>query len=113
MEFTRGDTYKIKFQRRDLNNEVITTKAQKMWLTVKKNWKTSTNLIQKTLAAGTISFSADDYYYHVVFNPSDTKSLKYKTYVFDIQVENNGEVTTIYKGNIKLLNEATFEGGAE
>ena len=27
MEFTRGDTYKFKFQRLDGNSEVITTKA--------------------------------------------------------------------------------------
>ena len=36
MEFTRGDTYKYKFQRLDSNNEVITTKASKMRFTVKK-----------------------------------------------------------------------------
>lgn len=27
MEFTRGDTYKFKFQRLDGNNDIITTKA--------------------------------------------------------------------------------------
>lgn len=111
MEFIRGDTFKFKFKRKNYNNEIIDVKADKVWFTVKKNYKTDDILIQKTLQAGTISFSEDDSYYHVVINPADTSALKYKKYVCDIQVENNGEVTTIFKDTIKLLEEVTFEGG--
>lgn len=109
MKFTRGDTYKFKFQRRNANNEPILTKSQKMWFTVKKNYKTVDKLIQKTLING-ITYT-DDGYYHITLNHDDTKNLKYKKYVYDIQVENDGIVKTIALGNIELTNEVTFEGG--
>lgn len=108
MEFTRGDTYKFKFQRLNGNNEVITTKASKMWFTVKENYYTDKIILQKTLENNDITFD-EEYYYHVTINSNDTKELSYKSYVCDIQVENNGVVSTIYKDNFTLLEEVTFE----
>ena len=110
IKFTRGDTYSITFQRKDANGNVIPVKSEKMWLTVKKNYKTETILIEKTLADGTIQYDEDGFY-HVTFEPQDTRNLKYKKYVFDIEVENMGVVSTIYKGIIELTNEVTFKGG--
>lgn len=108
MNFTRGDTYKFKFQRLDANGEPILVKAEKLWFTVKKNYKTTEKLIQKTLSD--IIFDAEGYY-HVTLQHDDTKNLKYKKYVCDIQVENSGVVSTIFKGTMTLTNEVTFEGG--
>lgn len=108
MRFIRGDTYKFRFQRQDTNYEPILVKAEKLWFTVKKNYKTTEKLIQKTLSD--ITFDNEGYY-HVTIEHDDTKNLKYKKYVCDIQVENAGVVTTIYKGTIVLDNEVTFEGG--
>lgn len=93
MQFTRGDTYKFKFQRLDVDNNVIENKSQKMWFTVKLNNYTQKKLIEKTLEDGTITFD-DEFYYHIQINHEDTKALYYGSYVCDIQVENDGIVTT-------------------
>ena len=110
MEFTRGDTYSFKFRRIDEDGKVITEKAEKMWFTVKKNYKTSVKAIQKTLANNEITFDNDSYY-HITIQASDTSNLNYGKYVYDIQIENQGVVSTIMLGELVLTNEVTFEGG--
>lgn len=110
IELIRGDTFMFKFQRKNLSNDVIKTKSQKMWFTVKKNYKTTEKLIEKTLKDNTIIFDKDSYY-HIRLNHEDTTNLKYKDYVYDIQVENDGYVQTIGMGTITITNEVTFEGG--
>lgn len=109
MEFTRGDTYKFKFQRLDSDNQPIMTKTEKMWFTVKTNYYTEDIKLQKTLDNG-IEYTEDGYY-HITIEHDDTKDLSYGAYVCDIQVENAGVVQTIYKGNLTLTNEVTFDGG--
>lgn len=112
MEFTRGDTYRFKFQRLDENGGVIESKAQKMWFTVKRNYNTKEKLIQKTLEKNEITFDSE-FFYHIIIEPSDTSGLQYKKYVYDIQVENDGIVSTIAKGELNLTHEVTFEGGTQ
>ena len=112
MEFTRGDTYKFKFQRLDNNNEPIITKSEKMWFTVKESYYTDEIIIQKTLDRG-ITYSDEDGYYHVTIEHEDTKELSFGNYVCDIQVENAGVIKTIYKDNFTITGEVTYEGGVE
>lgn len=112
LEFRRGDSFFFKFFRKDFNKEKITTKAEKMWCTIKDNTNSKKNLIQKTLGNG-ITYTSDDSFYHVAILPIDSKKLKYKKYVIDIQVENAGVVNTIYLDKIKIKEEVTFEGGEE
>lgn len=109
-KFIRGDTFSFKFQRKNLNDEPILVQAEKMWFTVKKNYKKTDKLIQKTLSDKTISFDEDGYY-HIIIEHDDTKNLKYGDYVWDIQVENKGIVSTIKLGKLTLTDEVTFEGG--
>lgn len=107
MKFTRGDTYKFKFQRKDVNGEPIMAKSEKMWFTVKQNYFTKNIELQKTLENG-IEFTEDGYY-HVTINPNETNQLMYGNYVCDIQVKNDDVVTTIYKGTLTLTEEVTFD----
>lgn len=109
MQFTRGDTKKYKFQRIDKDKNVIETKSQKVWFTVKDNVNTDEILIEKTLDNG-ITFD-DEFYYHILIEHEDTEDLEYKSYVCDIQVENDGVVTTIYYDYLTLTSEVTFKGG--
>ena len=109
IEMRRGDSLFLKFFRKDLDNEKIMKKSQKVWFTVKENANSKKNLIQKTLEDG-ISFTSDGYY-HIVLKPIDTKKLKYKKYYYDIQVENAGVVNTIAYDRLKINAEITFEGG--
>ena len=85
MTFTRGDSFLFKFQRKNINNEIILTKSQKMWFTVKEDYETKDILIQKSLDNG-IEF-ANDGYYHIEIRPNDTRNLDYGIYVCDIQIE--------------------------
>lgn len=110
MKFIRGDTYKFKFQRKNLEGNPILIRAEKVWFTVKKNYKTQNKAIQKTLQDKTIKFD-DEGWYHVTIDSKDTQKLKYQKYVFDIQIENGGVVKTLHKGILELDKEVTFEGG--
>ena len=109
LSFRRGDSFFFKFTRRTTKDEIIMTKSQKMWFTVKLTSNSSKNLIQKTLENG-INFT-DDGYYHIEIKPMDTKELSYGDYVYDIQIENDGIVKTLKFGTLKLEEEVTFEGG--
>lgn len=110
IKFIRGDTYLFKFQRKNLEGKPIIEKAQKMWFTVKKNYKKQDKMIQKTLADGNIIFDAESFY-HIRIDHEDTTNLKYGKYVYDIQVENDGIVSTVALGKFEITNEVTFEGG--
>lgn len=106
MEFYRGDNFKFKFQRKNRNNEVITTLPRKLYFTVKENHYKTEFLIQKTLENGIIK--DEDNYYHVEILPEDTNNLKYKEYVYDIEVITDTYKKTIASGTLLLKEETTF-----
>ena len=108
MEFTRGDTYRFKFQRKDADGNAITTIADKLWFSVKKDYYTKKLLFQKRLDNETITFDEEGYY-HITINPDDTESLVYGKYVYDIQVEDTGYKFTISKGDMIITEEVTFK----
>ena len=107
MEFTRGDTHSFRFQRKDANEEVIQSRPDYMWFTVKKNDKTKDVLIQKTLGNG-ITFD-EEFYYHVLIKPEDTRNLGYGDYVYDIQVQTGDYVKTLKVEDLTLTSEVTFD----
>lgn len=106
--FRRGDTFKFKYALKDfLTKEIITKSVDKMWFSVKNSTLTDHIIIQKSLEDGTITFT-DDGYYHIIINPEDTNNLKYKDYVFDIEIINNGDKLTLKVGDFTLKDEVTF-----
>jgi len=106
MNLRRGDTGKFKFQRLDAEGQPITTIADEVYFTVKKNTKTQDYLIQKKLEDMTFD---EDGTYHFVIEPEDTNSLKYSDdYVYDIEVTQDGDVSTIALGTFSLQEEVTF-----
>lgn len=109
MNFTRGDTEKFKFQRKDENDKPILTKADEVYFTVKVSDITDKVVFQKRLSDDTITFT-DDGYYHFTIEPKDTNNLNYGTYYFDIEVKLNTDnyVKTIKKGNLEITKEITF-----
>ena len=102
MEFTKGNTFRFRFPRRDAFGNIIEQKADNIWFTVKDSYNTDKILIQKTLSSGNIIFGVDKYY-HVVIDPKDTNDLDYCVYVYDITVENAGDIYTIKKNAILEL----------
>ena len=106
MELIRGDTAKFKFQRHNAEGNVIGTKADAIYFTVKTNGYSDEVLLQKTLED--MEFD-EDYYYHFTIEPSDTDNFKYGTYQYDIEVIQDGNKTTT-RGELVIEEEITFVG---
>ena len=109
-EFPRGDTKLFKFQLKDKNGEVVTlTESDELYFTVKRDPYSSTALFQKRIGDGMVL--GDDEYYHVTISPSDTNSLDYGSYGYDIEIKTGeGVVKTLTIGTITLTEEYTFAG---
>lgn len=105
MELTRGDTGQYKFQRLDADGEVITATPTAMYFTVKKSYQSSAVAFQKTI--DDMEFGEDNYW-HFTIDPTDTEALDIGNYVYDIEVTSEDIVSTIAKGTLKLLAEATW-----
>lgn len=109
IEMTRGDTLKLKFQRKTENQEVIFEKVDEMYMTFKASIYSEKILFQKSLNDGTITYDSETGYYHVVIEPEDTENLSYcKDYVFDVEITKGNTVKTIIKGTLNLTEEVTF-----
>lgn len=104
MELIRGDTGKYKFRRRNADGNIIGTKADAIYFTIKKDAYTDDFVLQKTLED--MEFD-EDYYYHFTIAPEDTDDLDYGTYRYDIEVVQDGNKTTTV-GEFVLKEEVTF-----
>lgn len=110
IELVQGDVSKIyKFQRKDKSG-VITTRPQKMWITIKQNSSCDECLFQKTLDNG-IEFDAETNYYKFQFLSDDTCNLPYGEYGFDIAILNEkGQKKTLLKdGVLKIVKHYTHK----
>lgn len=106
IEFHRGDSKPLKFQRLDADSQPILTPPTAMYFTVKRNFDTKEFVIQKTIEDMTLG---EDGYWHFVIEPSDTEELPYDSYVYDLETDDEGFVLTISSGTLKLLKEATWK----
>ena len=109
IELVQGDTSKIyKFQRIDINDKVITTLPQKMWITFKENCTCEEPLFQKSLDNG-ITYNKEDNFYRFQIQSEDTADLPYGIYGFDIAIINEqGEKRTLLRdGTLEILRHYT------
>jgi hypothetical protein len=106
MEITRGDTKGLTFKRKNSDGSIITTKADKVYFTVKKSSVTGNVVFQKTIEDMTFDLDGT---YHFVINPSDTNGLTYGNYVYDLEVKIGNYVKTISKGDFVITDEVTHE----
>lgn len=101
IEFTRGDSQYIGFETEDLSGVV-----DRAFFTVRKTFeKTSPVILQKTLNNG-ISFLGDGVY-RIKIEPEDTINLNLGKYYYDIELQENGDVSTVIKGQIILTYDIT------
>ena len=112
ISMTRGDTAKFKFQRKDNNGDIITTRPDEIFFTVKSNPKNLEFVFQKT--KDDMVFDLDGTI-HFTITPDDTNQLDWKrSYYYDIEVIVSGVKTTISYGSFVLRPEVTWvenEGG--
>ena len=106
MNIVRGDTGAFKFQRLDAGGDPITSTPDAMFFTVKKSFAFNAYVLQKDLSD--MTFGEDDCW-HFTLEPSDTASLDYGTYVYDIEVTTSEYVQTIAKGKLIIEEESTWE----
>ena len=106
LEQIRGDTIKYYFQRLDAEGNVISDTPESLYFTVKKDYKAKDFLIQKTLKD--MTFEPSDSSWHFTLEPADTDDMKYGSYVYDVQVVQDGIKTTIAKGDFVIEEEVTF-----
>lgn len=104
MELIRGDTGRYKFQRQDLNGNVLSTIPTAIYFTVKETFDDKDFIFQKTIADMT---KDSDHWWHFVIDPADTETLPYKSYVYDLEITDE-DVSTISSGKFILKKEATW-----
>lgn len=106
MEITRGDTLAFKFRRLDLNGSPIVVTPDSLYFTVKTAYTESQYVLQKKLEDMTVDADGT---YHVVVTAEETEALPRSSYVYDIEVTQDGVVTTIAKGDLIITEQATWE----
>ena len=104
MEIIRGDTAKFRFRRYGADGNIIATKADAIYFTIKENGYKQEYVLQKTL--DDMEFD-EDYYYHITIRPEDTDNLDYGTYMYDVEVIQDGNKTTTI-GEFIIGEEITF-----
>lgn len=102
---TRGDTVSYTFQRKDTDGNPIVSKPEALFFTVKSTFNTPKITIQKNIHQ--MAMDGNGVWRFTIEN-SDTESLPYGIYVYDLQVTENGAITTIAKGKFELTQEATW-----
>ena len=108
-EFVRGDTCPLTFTLTDgEGNELEDITNAEVYFTVKDSFGEANAIFQKTYSGGSIT--KEDTHYKTIIEPSDTNTLDYGTYVYDICLVTTNLTTTLVRGQITLTNEATFIG---
>lgn len=109
--FIRGDSYlfKVKVKHKQNDTPLQEIDVSTIFVTFKETTsKSSTALFTKELSDLSID---EEGWLHVAFNPSDTESLNYGTYYFDIEITltNGYRKTNTYQ--VTLTDETTSHGG--
>ena len=98
----RGDTQSFELEITE-NNESVTVDS--IYFTVKNDTHTDEVLFQKKLNDG-ITLTND--VYNITIDPSDTDSLDYGRYAYDIEIIKNSIKKTIAVGILEISEEVTF-----
>lgn len=106
MSMTRGDSETITVSCLDINGLPLSlVDGDIIFFTVKDNANTTTKILQKKVTSFTDGKAI------VEITPSDTKLLKYKEYLYDVQLTRaNGTVSTIITpSKFTITEEVTYE----
>jgi len=98
----RGDTQSFELEITE-NNESVTVDS--IYFTVKNDTHTDEVLFQKKLNDG---ITLTDNIYNITIDPSDTDSLDYGRYAYDIEIIKNSIKKTIAVGILDIKEEVTF-----
>ncbi len=105
MNQIRGDTCQYTFQRIDNEGHPILTTPDGMYFTVKKSFFVKEPVFQKKLSNMAMS---QDGTWRFTVEAEDTNNLDYGNYVYDLEVVDDGAVTTVSKGDFIIEGESTW-----
>lgn len=106
MSMVRGDSEVIVISCTDTGgNKIDFLDGDKVYLTIKESINTEEKILQKIQTV----FENGDAVINI--DPDDTKNVKYKTYVYDVQIiRASGKVTTIIpQSDFSVMGEVTYE----
>lgn len=98
ISLTRGDTFKAQIELTDSNgNPYVPVDGDVIRFAAKMNYSDAEPCLVKNIPIDTMK---------LIFDPEDTKNLKFATYVYDIQItQASGEVDTFLMGKLKITEE--------
>ena len=100
MSMIRGDTLAFAVEIAGLEQNLEVAK-----FSCKKNYSSRDYAFQKTLNDGITKICDDKYRVRVA--PEDTADLAIGDYVYDLEIRVNGDVYTIMKGRLRLIEDVT------
>lgn len=103
---TRGDTLSFSVQVCDEEGAPFGQNLERAYFTCKSNRSDNRFLFKKSLADGVSKVGQGVYTVRVA--PSDTASAKPGKYFYDFEIGCNGDVFTVMRGVLEIMQDVTF-----
>jgi hypothetical protein len=106
IRMVRGDTLSFGLQLYDETGTPFGQDLERAYFTCKSNRSDKRYLFQKSLSDGVSKVGRGSYVVRVA--PSDTASAKPGKYFYDLEIGCNGDVFTIMRGVLEIMQDVTF-----
>lgn len=106
IRMTRGDTLSFGVQVYDEEGEPFSQDLERAYFTCKSNRSDSRFLFKKSLSDGVSKVGPGAYTVRVA--PSDTAGAKPGKYFYDFEIGCNGDVFTVMRGVLEIMQDVTF-----
>lgn len=106
IRMTRGDTLSFGVQVYDEEGAPFVQDLERAYFTCKSNRSDTRFLFQKSLSDGISKAGQGSYVVRVA--PSDTATAKPGKYFYDLEIGCNGDVFTVLRGVLELMQDVTF-----
>lgn len=106
IRMTRGDTLSFGVQVYDEEGAPFGQDLERAYFTCKSNRSDKRHLFQKSLSDGISKVGQGSYVVRVA--PSDTAGAKHGKYFYDLEIGCNGDVFTILRGVLEIMQDVTF-----
>lgn len=102
LDMIRGDTLAFAVEIEGLDQDL-----ESAYFSCKNSANDETYIFQKSLEDGITKVGTGTYRVRVA--PEDTVNLEAKTYRYDLQIGLNGDIATVLKGTLKIVEDITRE----
>lgn len=106
IRMSRGDTLSFGIQVYDESGAPFGQDLERAHFTCKSNRSDTRYLFQKSLSDGISKMGQGTYVVRVA--PSDTANAKPGKYFYDLEIGCNGDVFTVMRGVLELMQDVTF-----